>query len=44
MSDINTCGQQMTVGLNVGDKHVRACFLDHQPCSAKCPAWAHQLG
>ena len=29
MSDINACGEQMTVGLDVGDKHIHACFLDH---------------
>ena len=29
MSDINASGVQMTVGLEVGDKHIHACFLDH---------------
>lgn len=29
MHDPSTCGCTVTVGLDVGDKHVHACFIDH---------------
>jgi hypothetical protein len=43
MSDSSSDQGQITVGLDVSDKHVHACFLDHHGMTVELAAFAIHL-